>query len=58
MGIRKKIISIIIIGVLFCTAAISGYFYKKSNAVKELPVHKSTTSYPALILQHVTDIAS
>lgn len=55
---RKKVRNIIIAGVLFCIAAISGYIYKKNSMLKELPVYESTAMYPELTLPQLADKAS
>ncbi len=55
---RKKVRNIIISGVLFCIAAISGYLYKKNSMLKELPVYESTAMYPKLTLPQLADKAS
>ncbi|MCI9078775.1 MAG: hypothetical protein HFH68_07610 [Lachnospiraceae bacterium] len=55
---RKKIRNIIIVSILFYIAVISGYFYKKSNTLKELPVYENTAVYPKFTLPQLTDKAS
>ena len=56
--VRKKVRNIIIAGVLFCIAVISGYIYKKNSMLKELPVYESTAMYPKLTLPQLADKAS